>query len=73
MASTLQGETGQSRDENREEANRLIRMILANDYPGFELNDWECDFIDNCADGRPVTNRMLFKLRSIRDKKYLGE
>ena len=61
-------ETGQSMEENRMEANRLLKVIWED---GFAPSDWERGFLDSCAGDRPVTGRMLFKLREIRDRKYL--
>jgi len=61
-------ETGQSMEENRAEADRLIRVILEG---GFDPTDWEREFLDGCYGDRPITGKMLFKLREIRDRKYL--
>ena len=61
-------ETGQSMDENRAEADRLLKVIWED---GFVPSDWERDFLISCEGDRPVTGRMLFKLREIRDRKYL--
>ncbi|MEE8608598.1 MAG: hypothetical protein V3S55_13405 [Nitrospiraceae bacterium] len=61
-------ETGQSAEENRAEADRLIKVILEG---GFDPSDWERQFIESCACARPITGKMLFKLREIRDRKYL--
>lgn len=61
-------ETGQSTEENRAEANRLLKVIWEDE---FVPNDWEREFLDGCYGDRPITGKMLFKLREIRDRKYL--
>ena len=61
-------ETGQSAEENRAEADRLLKVIMGDE---FVPNDWEREFLDGCYGDRPITGKMLFKLREIRDRKYL--
>jgi len=61
-------QTGQSAEENRKEADRLLKVITGG---GFVPSDWEREFLDGCYGNRPITGKMLFKLREIRDRKYL--
>jgi hypothetical protein len=62
----LQGETGGTDQDRNNEAERIVQM-LEDEIPRMHPN--EAEFVQSLIDGdRPVSPRMLFWLRDIKDK-----
>jgi hypothetical protein len=62
---TLFQESGGTAEDRRSEADKLIEMSM----PFAEnMSPWEQNFLNDLSDGRPISPRMIFKLRDIADK-----
>jgi hypothetical protein len=58
-----------SQDSQNEEGYRIVGMLFT-PWCLEQMSDWERDFISDLAanTNRPITGKMLFKLRDIKDR-----
>jgi hypothetical protein len=58
----------QDQQEQNAEAKRILDMLM--NIPFDWMSEWEIKFVNDLRQGlnRPITGKMLFKLRDIKDK-----